>query len=123
MKKELPRISEAEWEVLRLFWQHPELTAQEVVDLLRGKTSWQMPTIKSLINRLVKKGALKFKREGRGYRYSAAVAESACLRAEADSFLDRFFGGSLTPMMAHFLGSKKLSAAEIAQIKKLLENK
>jgi len=121
--KKPPRISEAEWEVMRLFWPGARLTAPEVIDRLRGKAPWHATTIKTLLNRLLKKGALGYVKEGRGYRYFARVKEEACLRSEAESFLDRFFAGALAPMLAHFIGERKLSPREIAGLRKLLKEK
>jgi BlaI family penicillinase repressor len=121
--KKPPRISEAEWEVMRLFWPGARLTAPEVIDRFKGKSAWQARTIKTLLNRLLKKGALRYVKEGRGYRYFARVAEEACLRSEAESFLDRFFEGALAPMFAHFIGNRKLSPDEIAELRRLLKEK
>jgi len=118
-----PRISEAEWEVMKLFWPKAHLTAPEVVAKLKGHTAWHPPTIKTLLNRLLKKGALGYVKEGRSYRYYPRIQEQKCLRAEAESFLARFFGGSLTPMVAHFLGERSLSAKEITELRKLLKEK
>jgi BlaI family penicillinase repressor len=124
MKKPLqPRISEAEWEVMKLFWPKTHLTAPEVIEKLKDRTAWHPPTIKTLLNRLLKKGALGYVKEGRSYRYYARVQEQKCLRAETESFLTRFFGGSLTPMLAHFIDERSLSAKEIAQLRRLLEEK
>ncbi len=121
--KKAPRISEAEGEVMRLFWPKARLTAPEVIEKLKGRMAWHPPTIKTLLNRLLKKGALGYVKEGRGYRYYARLPEESCLRAETDSFLDRFFGGALTPMLAHYIDGRKLTANEIAELRRLLKEK
>jgi BlaI family transcriptional regulator, penicillinase repressor len=76
-----------------------------------------------LINRLVKKGALGFSQEGRAYLYRPLVTESACTTSASEAFLTRVFGGSLQPMLAHFVGEKRLSAREIQELKRLLDGK
>src|SRR5215471_415701 len=115
-----PRISETEWEVMRVVWlRHPQ-NAQQIIEALAARDRWHPKTVKTLLNRLVRKGALGFRKEGRAYLYRPLVAEQDCVAAESESFLDRVFGGSLKPMLAHFAETRKLSAGEIAELKRLL---
>jgi BlaI family penicillinase repressor len=116
-----PHISEAEWEVMKICWGKSPVTSQEVIDALSVHQKWHPKTIKTLLNRLVKKRALGFKKEGRAYLYQPLVAERDCVTAESKSFLDRVFGGSLKPMLTHFVENRKLSPEEIAELKKLLK--
>ena len=117
-----PRISEAEWEVMKICWSRSPASAQEIIDALAPQ-DWHPKTVKTLLNRLVKKHALGFRKEGRAYLYHPLVAEKDCVAAESKSFLDRVFGGSLQPMLAHFVGSRKLSSREIAGLESLLKRK
>ncbi len=80
--KTLPKISESEWLVIRVLWSNGSLTANEVVKELAGKTKWKPKTIKTLITRLMNNGAVKFKKEGRKYRYYPAVSEAEFVRME-----------------------------------------
>ena len=118
-----PPITETEWEIMRVVWARSPLAAQEISDALAEHDDWHPKTVKTLLNRLVKKRALGFQKEGRAYFYRPLVAERDCVAAESESFLDRVFGGSLQPMLAHFVGSKKLSPPEIAELKRLLKQK
>jgi BlaI family penicillinase repressor len=118
-----PRISEAEWEVMKICWIKPLITAQEIIETLSANDEWHPKTVKTLLNRLVKKRALGFKKEGRAYLYQPLVAENDCVTAESKSFLDRVFGGSLKPMLTHFVENRKLSPKEIAELKNLLKRK
>ena len=120
-----PNISEAEWEVMRVVWDSGEdsITAQQVVDALSSRTDWSVRTIKTLLNRLVKKNALGFDEEGKRYRYWAKVTQEQCVRSESRSFLQRVFGGEAAPMLNYFVTHAKLSAEEIAQLKKILSKK
>ncbi len=118
-----PRISETEWEVMKICWIRPPVTAQEVIEALAARDDWHPKTIKTLLGRLVKKRALGFKKDGRAYLYHPLVTEQDCVSAESESFLDRVFGGSLQPLLAHFVENRKLTSAEIAGLKDLLKRK
>lgn len=119
----VPRISEAEWEVMRVFWsRQPALTALEVVDLL-GRNDWKPTTVKTLISRLVKKRALGFRESGRVYYYYPLVTREECVRAESHSFLERVYGGALQPMLVNFIRDGRLTEEELADLKRLLEEK
>jgi BlaI family penicillinase repressor len=118
-----PRISEAEWEIMKVCWHRSPRSAQEIIDALSADANRHPKTVKTLINRLVKKRALGFQKEGRAYRYAPLVAEKDCVTAESSSFLDRVFGGSLKPMLTHFVENGKLSPAEIAELKSLLRER
>ena len=121
--KTLPKISESEWLVMRVLWSNGSLTANEVVKELSGKTKWKPKTIKTLITRLMKKGAVKFEKEGRKYRYYPAVSQAECVRMERRSFVRRVYGGTTKPMLAAFLEDAKLSAEYISVLMKILEQK
>ena len=119
----VPNISEAEWEVMKVLWNKSPLTAKEIIDHLDNKTDWKPKTIKTLISRLVKKEVLGFKPEGKIYLYYPLYKENECVKAEGKSFLNRIFGGSVKPMLAHFLEEEELSPSEIDELKKILEKK
>lgn len=121
--KNLPQISDSEWLVMRMLWDKAPRTANDVVAALEPHTHWKPKTVMTLLNRLVKKGALSFDKRGRAYHYFPLVEESDCIRAESRSFLRRVFGGSLMPMLAHFLDEERLSRREIEELKRLLKQK
>ncbi len=121
--KKMPRISEAEWQVMRTLWRKSPQTANDIVKVLSKRSPWKRETIRTLINRLVRKKALDFEKKGRQYYYFPTVVESECVRAEIKSFLRRFHGGSIEPMLAAFVESEKLSAKEIARLKQILDGK
>lgn len=122
--KNTPNISAAEWEVMKICWlKSAPCTANEIVKALEQSTNWKPNTIKTLIGRLVKKGALGFKEEGRVYIYNPLVTEQDCIQAESKSFLTRVFGGALKPMLVTFLQEEKLSQEDIEELKQLLEER
>jgi BlaI family penicillinase repressor len=117
-----PRISDHEWEVMKVLWSQSPCTAGQVIEeLLRQDASWHPKTVKTFLTRLVNKQVLAFRKEGRAYVYFPLFSEKECVRAATESFLQRVFGGSLRPMLAHFIEEKKLSRREIQDLKKILE--
>jgi len=124
MTNPAPRISEAEWEIMKVVWAKAPISANEVVQaLISQDRSWHPKTVKTYLSRLVSKGVLSFHKEGRAYVYSPVVTEQQCIETASQSFLERVFGGSLRPMLAHFVGSRKLSAEEINELKRILDGK
>jgi BlaI family penicillinase repressor len=121
--KPISKISEAEWEVMKILWKKSPLSSQEVANELSQKTTWHPKTVKTLINRLLKKKVLGFKKEGRSYFFYPLLAESQCVLAESQSFLDRVFGGALQPMVAHLVKEQKLSDKDIKELQEILKGK
>lgn len=120
----IPRISEAEWEVMKVFWSKQEPSpANQIVAALAGKTDWKPKTVKTLINRLVNKGALGYEENGRTYHYYPLITEADCVKAESRSFLQRVYGGALKPMLVNFLQEEELSSEEIEELKRILEER
>lgn len=115
------QISDAEWQVMNVVWERQPLTAAELVEYISSEVAWTPATIKTLIHRLAKKGALVFEEEGKRYLYRAKVTRSACVRKESRSFLDRVFSGNEAALLEHFVKSSKLSAQEIAELKRILD--
>jgi BlaI family penicillinase repressor len=121
--KKMPRIAESEWRVMQVLWEHGPQTANEVVDALSGEVKWKSRTIKTLISRLVRKGAVRFREEGNKYRYFPAVKESECIRSETQSFVRRVYQGAMKPALAAFLEDTDLSPREIDDLQKILDEK
>ena len=120
--KKTPRISETEWEVMKVVWTGAPCTASQVIErLTRADPTWHPKTVKAFLNRLVTKRVLGFRKEGRAYLYRPLVRESECVAAASESLLERVFGGSLKPMLAHFVERQKLTPQEVEELKELLE--
>ena len=117
------RITGKEWEIMRVVWEdHPITASQIILSLGQQDPTWHPKTVRTLLSRLVKKKALDYKPIGRAYVYEPKVSESECVSAVSASFLDRVFGGSLQPMLAHFVQQKALTKREIQELKRILEN-
>lgn len=121
--KRVPRISETEWELMKVIWsRYPCSAGQVIEELTRRDSTWHPKTVKAFLNRLVRKRALGFKKEGRAYFYYPLVKEKDSIEAASDSFLERVFGGSLKPMLVHFVERKKLSEKEIRELRRILKH-
>lgn len=121
MAKPLPQISDAEWDVMKVLWDRGQAGAQEVTEALAVERNWRPQTVKTLLNRLVKKGAVAYAEEGRRFLYRAKVSRDAVVRAESKSFLSRVFDGAVTPAMVHFLKLGNLSKADVEELKRALD--
>ena len=118
----IPDIAESEWAVMEALWENSPLTAAEVARALRPATKWADNTVRTLLTRLVEKGALATGENAAGTRtFRPAVAREACVKAEGDSFLQRVFGGAAKPLLVHFAQNSKLTAAEVKELKRLLD--
>jgi len=122
MPNHIPKISDAEWEVMKIIWARPNITANEIVEKLEYK-QWSPKTIRTLIKRLVEKEALNYAQEGKQYTYYPLIEEAECIRLETQSFMKRIYGGALQPMLVHFLKNEKLSKRDIEELKSILEQK
>ena len=115
-------ISDAESLVMDVLWRgRPGMPAEEVIAALVSEQRWQEATVKTLLNRLLKKGAISASKDGRRYLYSAVLKREQWISSESGGMLDRLFGGRVAPLVAHFGKHRKLSAADIAELKKLVE--
>jgi len=107
---------------MRVVWGRSPITAADIIaELTAQDPTWHPVTAKTLLNRLVRKGALGFEQQGRAYLYRPLVDEQACITAVTRSFLDRVFGGSLGLMVAHFVDQKGLTAKQARELRKAVE--
>ena len=119
----VPKISESEWLVMKVIWDENPISSNRVVEVLSDSTPWNPKTIKTLLSRLVKKGAVGHESEGRSYLYYPLIEETVLVKAESQSFLKRVFRGALKPMIATMVESEDLSEEEIEELKRLLSKK
>jgi BlaI family penicillinase repressor len=122
-KRWMPQISEAELVVMRVIWNQAPATANQVVEALRDQTHWKPKTIHTLLSRLTRKGALTHSRQGREYLFRPLVAAADYAHEASRSFLCRVFGGEIAPFLACFLEREELSAGEIQELRRLLDQR
>jgi BlaI family penicillinase repressor len=118
----MERISEAEAAVLAVLWTESPLTAQDVMDRAPAERGWSGNTVKTLLARLVVKKAVAHEPDGRRYLYRPLLVRGDYVAGESRRLMDRFFGGRLTPLVAHLAERDALSAEDIAEIEALLKD-
>jgi BlaI family penicillinase repressor len=116
-----PKITEAEWTVMRVFWEKGEAALGEVVRALESQLDWKPRTVQSLMRRLVDKGALTAENQGRDFRYRPAFTQDECQLDEGRSFLQRVFDGRLTPFVAAMVEKQEVSPDELRALRELLD--
>jgi predicted transcriptional regulator len=114
-------ISEAEAVVMEVLWRSAPRSAEEVLAEVGPAQQWQEGTVKSLLNRLLKKKAVKAERDGRRYLYAPLLSREKYVSQESKGLLDRLFDGRVAPLVAHFSEQRKLSKKDIAELRRLLE--
>lgn len=119
----IPRISESEWEIMKVIWKQHPVTAEQIMAGLPGDHEWSDQTVRTFINRLLKKKAIGFTRSGRSYHYFPVLSEKECVSAESRSFIKRVFNGAANMLVTNFLEEADLSSKEIEQLQKILEEK
>lgn len=115
------RISTAESQVMKALWAESPLSAEEIIAALPDDQDWADATVKTLLNRLLKKEAIAADRDGRRFLYRPLVAQADYVHAESQGLLDRLFDGRLAPLVSHFSQRDKLSAADVAELRRILE--
>jgi len=116
---ETPRLSEHEWEVMKPLWEQGPMAARDIFAAIPEEQGWAYNTVKTMLARLVKKGALAYDQVGNSYLYRAVHSREDITSAATGSFIQRVFDGALTPFLANF--AQNATADEIRQLRKELE--
>jgi BlaI family penicillinase repressor len=119
--KNLPQISEAEYEVMKIVWKHAPISTNDVTYMLTQTTEWSPKTIQTLLKRLVQKGAITYEKNSRVFVYTPLVKEEEYLEHQSNSFLKRYYNGNLASMLNTFLGNGTLSDNELEELRRLLK--
>ena len=115
------RISDAELDLMEVLWATSEpLTSAEVGERLEAQRGWSMATVKTMLGRLAAKGAITHREDGRRFLYSPAIEREAYVGSESRRFVERLFGGRLSPLVARLAEEDGLDAKDIAEIEALL---
>ena len=113
-------ISAAESRIMDALWRRSPLTAEEIVAEVAEPQGWSEATVKSLVNRLLTKGAIEAEKAGRRYLYRPRVDRLAYLSQESRGLLDRLFDGRIAPLVSHFSKTDQLSPEDVAELKRLI---
>jgi BlaI family penicillinase repressor len=121
--KNSPLLSPAEWEVMKIVWEAGPLAARDVFARLPARRGWAYKTVKTLLSRLVAKGALAYDQIGNSYLYRAAVDRERTTRQEVRSVFQRLISEACAPVLAQFIDEADLSDADIRELKRRLDEK
>lgn len=119
----IPSISESEWEVMNILWNHTPLTANEVIASLQESTDWKPKTIRTLLDRLVYKNVVGVNKDQKVYTFYPLYSQDECQRAETESFVKRIYGGALKSMLVQFIQEETLSDEDIKELRSILDKK
>lgn len=122
MTKPTTEISNAEFEVLDALWQRHPASANELIERLNEKKSWHEKTVKTLLNRLIKKEAITFEKEQRRYLYYPLLERETYTQNESQSLIERMFSGRISPLIAGFAKNKNLNKEDISELKAIISS-
>jgi len=118
MKKPSVELTEAEWTVIKAVWGNEPCTAPAIQEGL--KTQWSYSTVRTIMDRMVLKGLLTAKKEGKMTTFRSAVTREQAQRGELLYTLKHAFNGAFTPMVQCLLDTGNLSAKDIAELEALI---
>lgn len=121
--KNVPSISNSELEIMKIIWKKNPISSDEIILSLSDKIDWSAQTIKTFINRLLKKKAIDYDKSGRNYMYYPLVSKKDFIKSENQSFLERIYNGAVNMLFLNFLEEEDLTEDEIEKLQNLLENK
>ena len=121
--KQIPAISEAEHQVMKIIWKKNPVMASEIINALTEKTDWKPKTIKTLINRLLNKGAIDYEKSGREYNYYPTIEEADFVKTESRIFLKRIFEGATKPMLVSMVENEDLTLEDVDELRKYILEK
>jgi len=120
MSKPTVELTEAEWSVIKAVWDAEPCTAPAIQEKLFQPTGWTYSTVRTLMDRMVAKGVLKAKKEGKLTIYQSAVTRVQAQSGELFYALKHAFNGALTPMVQCLLDTQDVSRAELDELKKII---
>jgi BlaI family penicillinase repressor len=125
MAKEFEQLAlaPAEWEIMKVLWEQGSAAARDVYAALPAENSWAYKTVKTLLSRLVAKGAITYEQVGNSYLYRPAVEQEQMTREEVRGLFRRIQGMALSPLLAHFIEEAPMTDEEIRELSKLLDEK
>lgn len=123
VSNEVPSISEAEWEVMNVLWEKKPLTANEVILSLQEKMDWKPKTIRTLLDRLVKKKVVGVNQNQKLYTFYPLYTQEECQKAEAQTFLKRIYGGTMKSMLVQFIEEEALTEEDMNELRSILNEK
>jgi len=121
--KDIPQISEAEYEVMKVVWKYEPISTPEIVEKVLEEIDWKPNTVQTMLTRLERKKAVKTKRVGRAFVYQSLIEQYEFVEKKSKHFLDQFFGGTLNSMVLNFIENDQLSNEDISELKRILSER
>jgi len=115
------QITDSEKYLMDVLWQSSPQTAKGIIGHLDSEIEWHEKTVKTLLNRLLKKDAIGFEKQGREYLYFPILKQQDYIDGASESFLNKVFNGNVSSLVAAFAKSEKLSTHDINELKSLLK--
>ena len=112
------KLFDSELKVMGVLWKEGDTTAKQISDILKAETGWNMNTTYTVIKKCVAKGAVE--RREPNFLCHALIPKEAVQEAETDELISKLYDGSADKLFAALLGRKKLSAGQIAKLKKIV---
>ena len=112
------KLFDSELKVMGVLWKEGDTTAKQISDILKAETGWNMNTTYTVIKKCIAKGAIE--RREPNFLCHALIPKEAVQEAETDELISKLYDGSADKLFAALLGRKKLSAEQIAKLKKLV---
>ena len=122
MTRKQARISDAELQLLQLLWDESPLGATELAERVPPGRSWSITTVKTLLSRLVAKGALTTESEGRRFRYRPAIARETVAGGQAGGLVDKLFGGRVSPLVAQLAEQREIDPKDLDELEALIRS-
>lgn len=116
-------ISEAEFEVMKVIWKHAPINTNEVIKYMSERSDWGDATIRTLLNRLMKKGIVDYKKDGRVFVYTPKISEDEYRKGQEQSFLNKFYEGDINSLVLSFVKDENLSQDDIDSLYEMLKKK
>ena len=116
------KLSDAEWTVMRAVWARPPASARDVLERAAGETGWAYTTVKTLLARLVEKGALRMTMRGNVSLYEPRVTMRQARIAAVRALVDRAFDGTFGSLFQHLVAEEKLSPKDRAALARLIKD-
>ena len=122
MGRKSSKISEAEMQLLQFLWDESPLGATELAGRVSADRGWTLTTVKTLLSRLVSKGAITAKPQGRKFLYAPAIDRDDVAATQARGLIDRLFGGRVSPLVAQLAEQKQLDPDDIAELEAIIRS-
>ena len=121
--KQLPPVSDAEFEVMDIIWKYAPVSTNEITQHLAKVRGWSPKTIHTMLSRLEKKGVIAHEKEGRVFIYTPCICKEDYMEAESRTLADRFFDGAMNRMAVSFLDQRDLSSEDLDELQRILDRK